>query len=85
MEADKATRMLGEFRQLIDRWELELGAKPVWWRRYPAMQTDEAPRKGSSATSRPEKSQERATGPKRLARRVDTHKPAAGADLGGGE
>jgi hypothetical protein len=42
MESDKAPRLVGELRQLVDRWELELGAKPVWWRRYPAVQTNDA-------------------------------------------
>jgi hypothetical protein len=37
MESDKAPRLLGELRQLVERWELELGARPVWWRRYKAI------------------------------------------------
>lgn len=42
MKADKATRLLGELRELIDRWELELDAKPLWWRKHPATGSGEA-------------------------------------------
>ena len=36
MKADNATRLLNDLQQLIDRWALELDAKPLWWRRYSA-------------------------------------------------
>ena len=35
MKTDTATRILSDLRQLIDRWELELGAQPLWWRKHP--------------------------------------------------
>ena len=78
MESDKVPRMLNELRQLVDRWELELGAKPVWWRRYPA--TSE-PRKKSeiSAASRHAPAKSR-NGAKRLnSKDVDAPRRAAGA------
>lgn len=34
MKADNAIRMLGDLQQLVNRWELELNAKPLWWRKY---------------------------------------------------
>jgi hypothetical protein len=36
MKADPAIRLLNDLQQLIDRWELELGTKPLWWRKYSA-------------------------------------------------
>ena len=80
MESDKAPRLLGELRQLVDRWELELGAKPVWWRRYPA--TNAARKKSeTSAASRhaPAKSRDRAKLPKRPADRGGARGRAVGA------
>jgi hypothetical protein len=53
MESDKAPKLLGELRQLVDRWELELGAKPVWWRRYPAVQTSDAREKPRTSAVSP--------------------------------
>jgi hypothetical protein len=53
MKSDKASELLGELRQLVERWELELGAKPVWWRRYPAVQTDEARDKSKTSAASP--------------------------------
>jgi hypothetical protein len=53
MESDKAPRLVGELRQLVDRWELELGAKPVWWRRYPTVQTNDAREKSETSAASP--------------------------------
>jgi hypothetical protein len=39
MKTDNATRMLSDLRQLIDRWELELGAQPLWWRKHSAIES----------------------------------------------
>jgi hypothetical protein len=36
VKADNATRLLNDLQQLIDRWALELDAKPLWWRRHSA-------------------------------------------------
>ena len=81
MESDKASKMLGDLRQLLDRWELELGAKPVWWRRYTAIRTDDDPRKPerSSANSRAGKSREPATRLTKPAHRGGTRKLAGDA------
>ena len=35
MKNDKALEMISDLRQLVDRWELELDAKPLWWRKPP--------------------------------------------------
>jgi hypothetical protein len=53
MESDQAPKLLGELRQLVDRWELELGAKPIWWRKYPAVQTNDAREKPKTSAARP--------------------------------
>ena len=42
MTTDHAMRLLKDLQQLIDRWELELGTKPLWWRKYSASGKGEA-------------------------------------------
>jgi hypothetical protein len=42
MKADPAIRLLNDLQQLINRWELELGTKPLWWRKYSASGSGEA-------------------------------------------
>ena len=42
MKAEPAIRLLNDLQQLINRWELELGTKPLWWRKYSASGSDEA-------------------------------------------
>ena len=50
--------MLRDLRELVTRWELELDAKPLWWRKHlvTAGATDPVTRKGapgSTATTAP--------------------------------
>ncbi len=42
MKTGNAIRMLSDLQQLINRWELELDAKPLWWRKYSATGHGEA-------------------------------------------
>lgn len=83
MESDKAPRLLGELRQLVDRWELELGAKPVWWRRYPAVQTNDAPEKpktsAASRRARAKVAKNRRKAPEHVAHRRSQARAAADA------
>lgn len=82
MKADnKARRMLGELQQLIDRWELDLDAKPVWWRRHPAVGDVDA--LGGLATDSPRKGEPQRSGAgKTVARskppKVQSHRRGAG-------
>ena len=81
MEPDKAPKLLGELRQLVDRLELELGARPVWWRRHPATQTKGAREesKASAASRKAPAKRDRAKLPKPKTDRGAVRKRAAGA------
>ena len=80
MESDKVPRLLNELRQLVDRWELELGAKPVWWRRYPAALTNGARSKSNTSAASPRAPAKSRTAAKRLnSRDIAASRRAAGA------
>jgi hypothetical protein len=79
MESDKVPILLKELRQLVDRWELELGAKPVWWRRYRATNGAREKSEIISAPSRHAPAKSR-NGAKRLnSKNIDAPRRAAGA------
>jgi hypothetical protein len=79
MESDKVPRLLNELRQLVDRWELELGAKPVWWRRYPAALTNSARSKSNTSAASPRAPAKSRTAAKRSNSRDNGPRRAAGA------
>jgi hypothetical protein len=65
MESDKVLRLLDELRQLVDRWELELGARPVWWRRHAAVRTNDPRKKSEMSAASPRASAKLRNGSKR--------------------
>jgi hypothetical protein len=81
MDYNEASRLLGELRQLVDRWELELGAKPVWWRRYPAVQTNDAREKSKTSAASPRAPAKSRNEAKSLnSQRISAPRRAAAAD-----
>ena len=80
MESDKVPRLLNELRQLVDRWELELGAKAVWWRRHPAVRTNDARKKSEASAASPRAPAKSRNGAKRLnSRDIGVPRRGAGA------
>lgn len=80
MESDKVPRLLNELRQLVDRWELELGARPVWWRRHPAVRTNDARKRSETSDASPRTPAKLRNGSKRLnGQDIGAPRRAAGA------
>ena len=50
MKNDRAIKMIRDLRELVDRWELELDAKPLWWRKPPDLDSGKHAANGKGGT-----------------------------------